>query len=346
MSSPRLDMRAFACHKRSCIDLTEETLGGNSLPSIAAMNPVKPYLALSAYLRSHFGERIRKIPLDAGFSCPNRDGTLSRSGCAFCNAQGSGSGLLAQGFGLAAQWDFWREQLAQKYRVRLFLAYLQSFSNTHAPLEKLRAVLEELDGLPGRVGLCIGTRPDCLDADKLDLLAALPGETWLDLGLQSCHDATLRRINRGHDAACFAEATKNAAARGIKVCAHLIAGLPGEGPEDFLAGIAFLNALPIAGIKLHNLYVCSSTALARDFLSGCFAPLRREEYAVMVCEALARLRPDVVIHRLMGDPAPGELLAPDWAGDKQSVLDAIDGELARLEIRQGMRYAAPTEEMR
>jgi radical SAM protein, TIGR01212 family len=299
----------------------------------------RPYNALSSHFRERFGERVQKIPLDAGFSCPNRDGTLSRAGCAFCNANGSGSGLLGQGLGLAAQWEHWRARLAKKYKARLFLAYLQSFSNTHGPAERLRSVLDELDGLPGRVGLCIGTRPDCLDSEKLDLLAVLPGETWLDLGLQSCRDETLRRINRGHDAACFARASESAARRGIKVCAHLIAGLPGESTDDFLAGIDFLNALPIGGIKLHNLYVCENTALAAEYRAGRYAPPERDEYVRAVCEALARLRPDIVVHRLTGDAAPGELLAPDWAAHKQALLTAVHDRLARLELSQGCRIS-------
>lgn len=304
------------------------------------MNAERPYKALSVHLRARFGERVQKIPLDAGFSCPNRDGALSRTGCVFCNARGSGSGLLGRGLDLAAQWEFWRERLARKYKARLFLAYLQSFSNTYGPLERLRNVLAELAPLPGRAGLCIGTRPDCLDAAKLDLLAGLPGETWLDIGLQSCRDATLRRINRGHDAACFARAVRAAAERGLQVCAHLIAGLPGETPDDFLAGIAFLDDLPVSGVKLHNLYVCEGSPLAADLRDGRYEPLEREAYVAAVCEALARLRSDIVVHRLTGDPAPGELLAPAWAADKQSLLRAIHERLERLGIRQGCRPTA------
>lgn len=302
------------------------------------MNEFRPYVALNAYLRDRFGERVLKIPLDAGFSCPNRDGTLSHAGCSFCNALGSGSGLLSQGVNLAGQWEYWREQMNKKRTTRLFLAYLQSFSNTYGPAKRLRSVLRELENLPGRVGLCIGTRPDCLDEEKLDLLAALPGETWIDLGLQSCRDTTLKRINRGHDAACFARATTLAAERGLKVCAHLIAGLPGEGPEDFLAGIDFINALPVAGIKMHNLYVCTGSPLADEYRAGRYVPWKLYDYTSTVCAALARLRPGIVIHRLTGDPAPGELLAPNWSGEKTALFTAIHELLTWLNIQQGMEY--------
>lgn len=319
------------------IDLTEEPLRSNSSPAFKTMNPQPPYRTLSAHLRARFGQRVQKIPLDAGFSCPNRDGTLSVSGCSFCNARGSGSGLLSQGLDLAAQWEHWRLRLGKRYKARLFLAYLQSFSNTYGPLERLRATLDALQGLPDRVGLCIGTRPDCLTPGKLDLLAALPGETWLDLGLQSCHDATLQHINRGHDAACFARAVQQAASQGLQVCAHLMAGLPGEGPEHFLESVEFLNALPVAGIKLHNLYICKGTPLEQEYRQGKYQPLERECYVQAVCEALARLRPDVVVHRLTGDPAPGELAAPAWAAEKQTLRNAIHERLAALGIRQGCR---------
>ena len=293
-------------------------------------------------LRQRFQGRIWKIPLDAGFSCPNRDGALSRSGCVFCNGRGSGTGLAAQGLPLRDQWTLWRERLSRTRKAGRFLAYLQSFSNTYGPLERLAGVLEELAGLPDLAGLCIGTRPDCLDPEKVALLAGLD-LPWvqLDLGLQSAQDATLARVNRGHTAADFARAAEEAAAAGLLVCAHLMAGLPGEGREEFLASVDFVNALPVAGIKLHNTLVLEGTALARDWQAGDYAPLSLEDYAAWVAEALARLRPDVAVHRVSADPAPGELLAPDWAGDKAAVLRAVNQELERRDLWQGRDLGAP-----
>ena len=298
------------------------------------------YRSLSTYFRERFGGRVQKIPLDAGFTCPNRDGTLSRLGCVFCNPKGSGSGLGAQGLSLAAQWDYWRERFSRKYKTARFLAYLQSFSNTHGPAENLARVLDQLAPLPGLAGLAVGTRPDCLDSEKLALLSAFPSEEiWLELGLQSSHDPTLARINRGHAAEAFTHMVTLAANAGLKICAHVIAGLPGETPAHFLRTIDFLNALPISGIKLHNLYVCRDTPLADDWKQGNYRPLEREEYLhSWLIPALKHLRPDIVIQRLTGDPAPGELLAPPWCSDKSALLSALHTALEAGDVRQGTEW--------
>ncbi len=303
---------------------------------------MRRYRPLSAALAQRFPGRAWKIPLDAGFSCPNRDGTLSRAGCSFCNGRGSGTGLAGRGLSLRDQWAFWRERLSRTRKTGRFLAYLQSFSNTHGPVERLAAVLGELAGLPDLAGICIGTRPDCLDPDKLALLAGLD-LPWvqLDLGLQSAGDATLARVNRGHTAADFARAARAAAGAGLLVCAHLMAGLPGEGREEFLASVDFLNTLPVTGVKLHNTLVLEGTALAAAWRSGEYAPPSLEDYAAWAAEALARLRPETAVHRICADPAPGELLAPAWAGNKTAVLRAVGDELERRDIWQGRDLGAP-----
>jgi hypothetical protein len=294
------------------------------------------YYALSTYLRRRFGVRVQKVPLDAGFTCPNRDGTLSRRGCVFCNPEGSGSGMAEQAVPLSRQYAFWTEKFARKHNAKLFLAYLQSYSNTYAPLERFREVVSELSELDNLAGLCLGTRPDCLEPEKLALLAAQPvPEIWLELGLQSSNDATLRRINRGHDAACFAEAARAAHRLGLKVCAHVMAGLPGEGKKEFLDTVDFVNDLPVAGIKLHNLYVCENTVLASWWRQGKVRLPERAEYLDWVLAALSRMRPDMVIHRLNADPAPGELLAPEWAGYKGNVLRAMSAAMEDADIWQG-----------
>jgi hypothetical protein len=292
------------------------------------------------FFRAHLGGPVRKVPLDAGFSCPNRDGTLSRSGCSFCNAAGSGTGRFAQGQPLAGQWAALAPRaLAREPKARL-LAYLQAYSNTHGSVERVRAVLAEAAALPGVAGLCLGTRPDCLDADagcaRLDALAAggLPF-VQLDLGLQSADDAVLARANRGHDAAAFALATREAAARGLFVCAHLVHGLPGAGPDDLARSVAFVNALPVCAVKFHNLLVCRGAALAREWEAGGFASAGREQYADALIAALERLRPDICVERLFADPAPGELLAPAWAADKAAGLDLVRREMLRRNTWQG-----------
>lgn len=241
---------------------------------------------------------------------------------------------------LAQQWDYWRDHFLQKKpKTRHFLAYLQSYTNTYGPLPRLQKVLAELEGLPGLFGLSLGTRPDCIDADKLDLIAAFPAQVLLlELGLQSANDATLARINRGHNAACFATACHMAAQRGIQVVAHLMAGLPGEGPEDFLASIDFINQLPVHGVKLHNVYVCKNTPLADQFERGEYHPLALNEYAHWVARALARLRPDIIIHRINGDPDAEELLSPYWATEKQDILLEIHDALVHRNVTQGCEY--------
>jgi len=299
------------------------------------------------FFHARLGGRVRKVPLDAGFSCPNRDGTVSRAGCSFCNPVGSGTGFFAAGHSLAAQWA----RLAPNVRNQraLKLAYLQSYSNTHATPARLRAVLEEVAALPGVAGLCLGTRPDCLDVGageaRLDVLAGfLRGElpfVQLDLGLQSADDAVLKRANRGHDAACFAAAARAAAACGMHVCAHLVHGLPGAGADDLARSVAFLNDLPVAAVKFHNLLVCRGTALARQWQAGELALAGREAYVADLVHALTLLRPDICVQRLFADPAPGELLAPDWAADKHAGLALARAELARQDAWQGCAGFCP-----
>ncbi|MGE4553419.1 MAG: TIGR01212 family radical SAM protein, partial [Desulfovibrionaceae bacterium] len=317
------------------------------------MDPAPRHHSLAAHLKRRFGAPVRKIPLDAGADCPNRDGTIGRSGCLFCNPHGSGSGLLARGLGLPEQWDHWRARLARHGADR-YLAYLQSFTNTHGPAARLAAVLDQLRGLPGLAGLCVGTRPDCCEDDKLDLLAAFrdalppapdgaPAPVILELGLQSADDAVLARIRRGHDAACFAHAARRAAARGLEVCAHVVAGLPGAADRgaDLRNSVALLNTLPVAHVKFHNCYVCEGSGLAAEWRAGRYAPPALPDYAAWLAEALADLRPGVVVHRLVADPAPGELLAPDWAGRKAEALAAVRRELETRRLWQGCRAFRP-----
>jgi uncharacterized protein len=292
------------------------------------------YNTLSQAFRTIFGRRAKKIPLDAGSACPNRDGTISRGGCLFCNAAGSGTGAYHKGIGLRAQWDALTP--TARRRGEALLAYLQSFSNTHGPTARLAALLEEMAALPEIAGICLGTRPDVLSDEKISLLANNSlGHVRLELGLQTANDATLARINRGHDAACFAEAAHRAARAGLSVTTHVMAGLPGESLADFLATIDFLNALPIAGIKLHNCLVVAGASLAKHFAAGDYTPITRQDYIDGVCAAIARLRPDIVIERLNADPAPGELVAPAWAAEKQELLCAIQDRLETDDIRQG-----------
>ncbi len=298
---------------------------------------------LSDYFVYRFGERVQKIPLDAGSSCPNRDGTLSHSGCIFCNPQGSGTGFGLAGLDLAGQWEAWRAHFRSK-GIRLFVAYLQSFSNTYGPVERLRVLLDVLAGLPDLAGLSVGTRPDCLEADKLRLLAGQPqAEKWLEIGVQSSHDATLERIRRGHDRACAEQAIAASHAAGLKVCVHLMAGLPGESAEDFLESVRWLCGQPVDGVKFHSVYVCRDTVLAAMYAQGAYTPLSQEAYVRLLAEALPLLRPDIIVHRTTGDPFSGEMLAPDWALRSRETNNKLLAELVRRNTWQGKTWSARAE---
>jgi len=284
----------------------------------------KLYRDYNSYLREIFGCRVQKITLDAGLSCPNRDGTLGRGGCIYCNEKGSGTGA-ARFAGISEQIRDGKARLARKYKAGKFIAYFQSFSNTYAPLPRLAALYGEALADPDIVGLNIGTRPDCVSDEKLDYLATL-GETHLicmEYGLQSAKDETLARIRRGHTAAAFIDAVERTRKRKISVCAHVILGLPGEDIEDMLQTARLLASLDVEAVKIHLLYVIRGTALEEMYRAGGYTYLSRDGYAAAVGEFLALLRPGTIVQRLTGDPHPEELVAPAWALDKQRNLEAV-----------------------
>jgi radical SAM protein (TIGR01212 family) len=299
-----------------------------------------PYRDLNSYLRGRFGARVQKVTLDAGLTCPNRDGRVGVGGCLYCNARGSGTGAFARGLSITGQLEQGMTRLARRYGASRFIAYFQSFSNTYAPVEKLRALYQEALAFPEVVGLSIGTRPDCLTPEILDLLADIARDrlVWLELGLQSAHDDTLRLINRGHDAACFTRAVRAAADRGLEVVAHVILGLPGEGWREMAATARYLGGLPLQGVKIHLLYVVRGSALEGLYRSGSYRPLEEGEYIRLVADFLELLPPHLVIHRLTGDPHPEELVAPAWCRDKARVLTGLRAELARRGSRQGSAW--------
>lgn len=297
---------------------------------------------LSTYFRALRGRRVQKIPLDAGSTCPNRDGTLSFAGCSFCNAHGSGSGLWARGDNLAVQWRFWQAKYCATDNDRDFLAYFQSFSNTYGPLERLRHLLNAVERLPGNVGVSLASRPDCVSADVCDILAACPlPEVWLELGLQSAHESSLARVGRRHSRADAERAVALAASRNIKVCAHLMAGLPGESVEHFIASVQWAVSLPIAGVKLHSLYVCKGSDLAHGWARGEYTPLTQNAYVDALARALPHIPSHIVIHRLTGDPAPGELLAPEWTLHKRPVFTALYRLMRERTVWQGSAADVP-----
>ncbi|MBU1170087.1 MAG: TIGR01212 family radical SAM protein [Proteobacteria bacterium] len=300
----------------------------------------KRYNDLNHHLRSIFGERVQKLTVDAGFSCPNRDGTLSTGGCIYCSPKGSGTGAHALGLSISEQIMQSKPGLIRRYKARKFMVYFQAFSNTYGPLEKLKAVYDEALSFDDVVALSIGTRPDCVDEPVLDLLGdyAKKRLIWMEYGLQSPHDNTLITINRGHDFACFKSVLPPSQKRGLKVCAHIILGLPGEDRAMMLEGAKILSDLGVDGVKIHLLYVIKNTVLETMYQNGDFHCLEKDEYAQLVCDYLERLSPDMVIHRITGDPHPDELVAPQWPLKKSDTTNLIGSILEQRDSYQGQYY--------
>ncbi|MEN6447684.1 MAG: TIGR01212 family radical SAM protein [Syntrophaceae bacterium] len=300
--------------------------------------PGLPYRTLSAYLRERFGKRVQKISLDAGLSCPHRDSNR-QGGCIYCNAEGSGTGAQARRMGLTEQIESQMQVMARRYGAQAFIAYFQSFSNTYAPLQVLKPLYDTILPFPGIVGLAIGTRPDCIDASKLDLVASYaPGrDVWIEYGLQSASDKTLTLINRGHDVKAFVDAVTLTSRYPLRQCAHVILGLPGEGMEHYLETARLVSSLPITDIKIHLLYVIRGTPLEDLHSRGGYSPLTLDGYARAAAAFIAHLREDIVIQRITGDPHPDELVAPLWALEKARVREAIHQALAKDNLSQGCR---------
>ncbi len=302
----------------------------------------KPYHLFSEHLKQRFGTRVHKISVDAGFGCPNRAGGRSGPGCLFCDPDGSGAVGIERQRSITEQLELGKEVMTRKYRAGKFMAYFQPFSNTLAPVERLKSLYDEALAVEDVVGLAVGTRPDCLPEDVLDLLAAYHSRTyfWLEIGLQSRHDRTLAWLQRGHDYATFLKAFHAARQRGLRVCVHVILGLPGERREDMLATADVLAELQVNGVKLHLLHVLRGTPLGELYARGKVFVFEKDEYVDIVADVIERLHPATLIHRLTGDGPRDLLLAPLWSLNKWEVLNAIDAELARRGTRQGSKSSA------
>ncbi len=299
------------------------------------------YRGLNGYLREKFGCRVQKISVDAGLSCPNRDGTVSTGGCAYCNPRGSGTGAFSRGLSVRDQLIDGKAALSKRYKAKKFLAYFQSYTNTYAPFDRLKRIYEEALSVEDVVGLSIGTRPDCIDERILSLLSeyAKNSLVWVEYGLQTANDETLKKINRGHDFACFERAVKMTKGLGVEICAHVILGLPGETKGDMINTARELARLEIDGVKLHLLYVVENTALADLYKAGDYRCLSREQYVDIVCDFLELVPPGAVVQRLTGDPHPEELVAPQWALEKSRNLAAIREALEARDTWQGKLYS-------
>lgn len=301
----------------------------------------KPYYSLDYYLKTRFGEKIYKVAINAGMTCPNRDGTIGTRGCIFCSAKGSGDFAGDARKSIAEQIQQGMKGV-EKFHSSHFIAYFQAFTNTYAPLSYLRSVYTQAIEQDSIAVLSIATRPDCVTPNIVQLLRELQ-ETykkpvWVELGLQTVQEKTAVYIRRGYELPCFEQAVRLLREAGIEVITHVILGLPGENREQILETIDYLNGMDIQGIKLQLLHVLEDTDLAEDYRNNRFHVLEEEEYVDLVTVCIARLRPDIVIHRLTGDGPKDLLLAPLWSTSKMKVLNHIHHQLKTDGIRQGCAY--------
>lgn len=300
----------------------------------------KPYRSLNSFLREKFNDKVYKISLDGGFSCPNRDGKLSKTGCLFCSERGSGDFAGDRDFSISRQFDDIREMMEKKWKNGKYIAYFQAYTNTYADPEVLRSKYREAVNKEGVVALSIATRPDCLGEEVLDVIEEFSREvyTFVELGLQTSNDAAAARINRGYGLEVFEKALLDLRSRGVDVVVHVIFGLPGESREDMLRTVEYLSEKNIQGVKFHLLHVMKGTPLEKVLESGSLRLMEMDEYIETVCTAVSMLPPHVVIHRLTGD-APRELLmGPMWSLKKWEVLNAIDRYFAENGLYQGRNF--------
>lgn len=300
---------------------------------------MKLYNDYRSYLENRHGCRVYRIGLDAGFSCPNRDGLKGTGGCIYCNASGSRSSYVNPEDPVSKQLAARIKHLKENKRAAKFIAYFQAFTNTYAPVESLKKIYDEVLPFDEVVGISIGTRPDAVDRDKLKLISSyMPSrEIWIEYGLQSSHDRTLKTINRGHDFKTFANAVNTTKDYGIKICAHIILGLPGEKKNDMIETIEKLNRLKIDGIKMHLLHVLKDSPLEKLYNDGKVSLLEQIDYVRLVCDMLENLSEDIVIQRMTGEGARQTHIAPLWALDKIGTIQKIEEELKRRNSRQGIK---------
>ncbi|AEH23119.1 Conserved hypothetical protein CHP01212 [Thermodesulfobacterium geofontis OPF15] len=304
------------------------------------MNTQKLYYTLNEFLKEKFGEKVKKIPLDAGLTCPNRDGTKGLGGCIYCDPKGSGTGLYIEGKSLNEQLRYFLE-LFKKKNFKKFVAYFQSFSNTYAPLEKLKELYDIVFMDPSIVGLAIGTRPDCIDENVVNLLKTYQEKgyyLWIELGLQSIYNETLKLINRGHTFEDFLKAYHLLKENDIPVVVHIIFGLPKETKEMMMETVKTLAKLKIDGIKFHALYIPKGSKMEEMYLKGEYKPLEMEEYVELVALALTYLPPSTVIHRVCSEAKEEDILAPTWVSKKMEVINLLRKFMSERNLYQGKNY--------
>ena len=309
----------------------------------AFWNTEKRYYDLKSFFRNRFGCNVFKLPIDAGFTCPNRDGTVASGGCLYCDGRGSRLRQAGPLPSVTEQVQAGKAFYRDRRGAKKFIVYFQTFTNTYGPPEKLASLYEEALGEEDVVGLAVGTRPDCVPDPVMDLLAGFARErhVWVEYGLQSIHDRTLRFLNRGHGADAFLDALQRTAGKNIFVCVHIIVGLPGETEADILETARRIAALPVQGIKIHLLLALRGTPLGTLYERGEISLMTMERYVDTVCNILEILPPEMTIQRLTADGYRDIYLAPQWGRNKMAVLNAVDGELKRRNSFQSARYGPP-----
>lgn len=300
----------------------------------------KRYYSLDYYIKQNFGEKLYKLSLDGGMSCPNRDGTLGRGGCIFCSAGGSGDFASDRNLSIPEQIQNAKELVSKKHSGSSYIAYFQAYTNTYAPTSYLEHIFTEAIQEPDIKVLSIATRPDCLSQETLELLERLNQQkpVWVELGLQTIHKASSDFIRRGYDLDVFEKAVYDLKKRGISVIVHTILYLPNETTDMMLQTISYLNKLPIYGIKLQLLHILKGTDLADYYMSNPFHLPDLEEYLETLGTMISHLRPDIVVHRITGDGPKSLLIAPLWTGNKRHVLNSIQKYFKNSDIWQGKEY--------
>lgn len=300
----------------------------------------KRYHTLNQEFKKIFGEKVIKLSLDGGFTCPNRDGSVGNRGCIFCGEEGAGEFAGSRFAPIEKQIEEQKKLLSKKWKTSKYISYFQSFTNTYGPMKRLEKIYMQALNVEGVIGLAIATRPDCLADEVLDLLEKLNEKTflWVELGLQSIHSKTAKFIRRGYPLSVYNEAIEKLKRRNIRVVTHLIIGFPNESREEMIESIKTIANTHTWGIKLHSLYIQRGTDLYEYYLKNPFSLLTREEYIQIIVDGIELLPKEMVVHRVTGDGKKELLYAPKWSADKRSVLNGLDKELKRRGSYQGFRY--------
>lgn len=301
----------------------------------------KRYNSFNYFLRNKFGEKVFKISLDGGFTCPNRDGKVAKGGCTFCSSRGSGDFAGERIQPISEQFEDVKIMMKKKWKsADKYIAYFQAYTNTYAPVDELRAKYEEAISKEGVVALAMGTRPDCINEEVLDLLEEMNKKVyvWLEIGLQTIHEETAKNFNRGYSLDVFDKAIEGLKSRGIDTVVHSIFGLPGETKEMMLQTVDYIANKGVRGIKFHLLHLMKGTRMVKDYEEGRLEFLSQEEYIDLICEGIARIPEDLVVHRLTGDAPRDLLIGPMWSLKKWEVLNDIDKALEDRGIYQGINY--------